>query len=216
MGLNVQNRRFRFNKLRRRSFFSGNPSPVPTTQVIKVSPETAFLLNAWYGIPIIWRLRSHALAAPQPPRYNMMERSQVRWAILPSFVPLKVRRMKSLALLWATAGLDCRSLKLYWVSAKALTLPISHHGSSQLSLPSGLIPSPRKDQHLVSLFTIHLSIASSKKPPRSTLVSPVFGPLSLCTNTEESLLVILYASRKGSKADTSPRRLAISWSGASA
>lgn len=44
--------------------------------------------------------------------------------------------------LWASAGLDCRSLKLYWVSAKALTLPISHHDSSQLSLPSGLIPSP--------------------------------------------------------------------------
>lgn len=167
MGLNVQNHRFRFNKLRRQSFFSVNPSPVLTTQVIKVSREMPFLLNAWYGIPIIYRLRSHALAALQPPspQYNTMERSQVRWAILPSFVPLKVRRMKSLALLWATAGLDCRSLKLYWVSAKALTLPISHHGSSQLSLPSGLIPSPRKDQHLVSLFTIHLSIASSKKPP---------------------------------------------------
>lgn len=55
-----------------------------------------------------------------------------------SFIPLKVRRMKSLALLWTTAGPDCRSLKLYWVSAKALTLPISHHGSSQLSFLSNL------------------------------------------------------------------------------
>lgn len=73
-----------------------------------------------------------------------MEQSQVRWAILLSRAPLKVRRLHSLPLLWAAAGPDCRSLKLYWVSAKALTLPISQHASSQLSLPSGLRPSPER------------------------------------------------------------------------
>lgn len=104
----------------------------------------------------------------------MMEHSQVRWAILLSFIPLKVRRMKSLALLWATAGPDCRSLKLYWVSAKALTLPISHHGSSQLSLPSGLIPSPERinTQSLCSLYTWAFSLLRSR--PRSTSISSFF------------------------------------------
>lgn len=90
-----------------------------------------------------------------PPTRDMTEHSEVRCAILLPFIPLKVRRMKSPALLWATAGPVCRSLKHYWVSAKALTLPISHHGSSQLSLPSGLIGSPERinTQPLCSLCT---------------------------------------------------------------
>lgn len=117
----------------------------------------------------------------------MMEHSQVRWAILLSFIPLKVRRMKSLALLWATAGPDCRSLKLYWVSAKALTLPISHHGSSQLSLPSGLIPSPERinTQSLCSLYTWAFSLLRSR--PRSTSISSLlfffFWPV-LCVSPQ--------------------------------
>lgn len=95
---------------------------------------------AWHGIAVIpWQV-----GASSPPSDVMMEQSQVRWAILLSCVPLKVRRLQSPSLLWAAAGPDCRSLKLYWVSAKALTLPISQHASSQLSLPSGLIPSPER------------------------------------------------------------------------
>lgn len=119
----------------------------------------------------------------------MMEHSQVRCAILLSFIPLKVRRMKSLALLWATAGPDCRSLKLYWVSAKALTLPISHHGSSQLSLPSGFIPSPERinTQSLCSLYTWAFPLLKSR--PRSTSI-PSFLACLLCiiTNTSSSVI----------------------------
>lgn len=125
----------------------------------------------------------------------MMQHSQVIWAIRLSFIPLKVRRMKSLALLWATAGPDCRSLKLYWVSAKALTLPISHHGSSQLSLPSGLIPSPERinTQSLCSLYTWAFPLL--KIWPRSTVIS-FFLACLLCiiTNVSSSVILRYYVS----------------------
>ncbi len=90
--------------------------------------------------------------------------------------------MKSLALLWATAGPDCRSLKLYWVSAKALTLPISHHGSSRLSLPSGLIRSPERinTQSLCSLSTWAFPLQKSQT--RSGLIS-YFLAFHLCITT---------------------------------
>lgn len=55
-----------------------------------------FLWNAWQGIPIISCRVSH-VEHTSSVRYNMTERSQVRWAILLSFIALKVRRMKSLA-----------------------------------------------------------------------------------------------------------------------
>lgn len=122
----------------------------------------------------------------------MMAHSQVRCAILLSFILLKVRRMKSLALLWATAGPDCRSLKLYWVSAKALTLPISHHGSSQLSLPSGLIPSPERinTQSLCSLYTWAFPLLKSR--PRSTLISSFLVCLQCITTNISSWVILRY------------------------
>lgn len=115
----------------------------------------------------------------------MMEHSQVRRAIPLSFISLKVRRMKSLALLWATAGPDCRSLKLYWVSAKALTLPISHHGSSQLSLPSELIPSPEiNTRSLCSLYTRAFPLLKSQ--PRISWYHPSWPVL--CVSSHQNQL----------------------------
>lgn len=108
-----------------------------TVQVIKLSGVIGFLSRAWHRIAVYHR----QVGANNPPSDVMMEQSQVRWAILLSRAPLKVRRLHSLPLL---SGPDCRSLKLYWVSAKAPTLPISQHASSQLSLPSGLRPSPER------------------------------------------------------------------------
>lgn len=99
-------------------------------QVIKLSGVTGFLSHAWHRTTVHHR----QIGANNPPSDVMMEPSQVRWAIPLSRAPLKVRRLHSPPLL---SGPDCRSLKLYWVSAKALTLPISQHASSQLSLPSG-------------------------------------------------------------------------------
>lgn len=144
---------------------------------------TCMLLNGYY---LLSGLRH---SQPSNLRCDMMVHSQVRWAILLSFIPLKVRRMKSLALLWATAGPDCRSLKLYWVSAKALTLPISHHGSSQLSLPSGLIPSPERinTQSLCSRYTWAFPLLKSRL--RSTLISSFLARL-LCITTNVSSSVI--------------------------
>lgn len=106
----------------------------------------------------------------------MMEHLQVRCAILLPFIPLKVRRMKSLALLWATAGPDYRSLKQYWVSAKALTLPISHHGSSQLSLPPGLIWSPERINTQSLCYLCTWAIPPLKSRLRSNLIT--FWPIS--------------------------------------
>ena len=56
-------------------------------------------------------------------------------------------------------GPDCRSLKPYWVSAKRLTPSISHHRSSQLSLPSGLISSPGRDQY----SSIHCTLKRARE-----------------------------------------------------
>lgn len=72
------------------------------------------------------------------------------------------QRMKSSALLWATACLHCRSLELYWVSARALTLSISHHGSSQPSPPSGLISSLGKMYAQYRCSLLHFNIYFEK------------------------------------------------------
>lgn len=141
-------------------------------------------------------IRSLTFTTRQP--QDMMEHSQVRCAIPLSFIPLKVRRMKSRRSVASPSDPDCRLLMLYWVSAKALTLPISHHGSSQLSLPSGFIPSWR-DQHTLCVhFTLDRSLLG-KKADLDLLCYHPFGPVACIATSVSSWVISRYCVRAGQR-----------------
>ena len=112
------------------------------------------------GLPVCW----HALSLT--PR--MLRDTNVIWwsrhwarCVLPRRPSFRWRSTEYKPWLFGETdvGPDCRSLKPYWVSAKRLTPSISHHRSSQLSLPSGLISSPGRDQH----SSIHCTLKRARE-----------------------------------------------------